>query len=221
MVVAVDGPAGVGKSTVAKKVAESIGFLYLNSGSFYRAVTWAVLEAGIAPDKPIEVIRTARMTAFGVKDGAILIDGRSLEGRLHSDEVDRWVPIHSGIGEVRDVVNALLRDIARGKDVIADGRDIGTVVFPNADVKIYLDADVKIRALRRFNQGVSTLGIEEIENSIAKRDSLDKKKPSGSLKIAPDALYLDTTHLTIDRVCEKVVSTIRKKQTNLGDIYRI
>jgi cytidylate kinase len=218
LVVAIDGPAGVGKSTVARRVAESLGFLYLNSGSFYRAVTWAVLESGRDPADAGQVLRTARECRFDVRDGALLLGGKDLEDLIRTDAVDAWVARHSAIPEVRGVVNTRLREIALGADIVMDGRDIGTVVFPDAEVKVFLDADTRTRAERRFRQGVSGLALEEIERAIEERDLVDRTKPVGRLARAADAIALDTSHLTIGEVCERVTEAILVKQNNPGDI---
>jgi cytidylate kinase len=132
--------------------------------------------------------------------------------------VDRFVAGHSSIPEVREIVNARLRQIAEGKDVLVEGRDIGTVVFPAAEVKIFLDADVATRAARRHAQGVSTLPLQEVESTIAARDTVDRNKPTGRLAAAPDAVHIDTSHLTIDQVCDRVIEAILVKKNNPGDI---
>jgi cytidylate kinase len=222
VVVALDGPAGAGKSSVARRVAEQAGFAWLNSGSFYRAVTWAVLEARRDPSDRREVVRTARSMDLSLDgDGGVTVDGRSVEHLLRSDAVDAWVARHSAIGEVRTAVNRRLRDIAAARDVVVDGRDIATVVFPDAEVKVYLDADVATRARRRHAQGTSRMTLEQIEHSIAERDAFDQAKPEAPLAVAPGAIRLDTSHLTIGEVCEKVIEAIRVKKLSLGDKNRI
>ncbi len=210
MVVAIDGPAGAGKSTVARAVAGAENLLYINSGNFYRAITLAVLDAGADPTDPAGVLAVARTASVEIVGGRIRVEGKDAEQELHADRVDRWVAQHSAIPEVRSIVNSRLRQAAQGLDVIVEGRDIGTAVFPSADVKIYLDASIRMRAKRRFEQGVSSLSLPEIEENIRKRDEIDKSKPVGSLKIAEDALYLDSSDLTIDEVCERVIRKIRK-----------
>jgi cytidylate kinase len=218
MIVAIDGPAGVGKSTVAQNAAEKVGFLYLNSGNFYRAVTLAVLEGGTTPDNPDAILKAARACRMDLTRGKLHLDGRCVEDRLHSDTVDHWVAAHSAIPGVRDVVNARLRELSAGKDVVVEGRDIGTIVFPDADVKIFLDADVATRAARRHGQGVSGMNRDQIEESIRSRDTLDRTKPTGRLAAAPDSVRIDTSHLTIDEVCERVAGAILVSRNNPGDI---
>lgn len=222
MVVALDGPAGAGKSSVARLVAERAGLAWLNSGSFYRAITWAVLDAGRDPADRDEVVRTARSACLSLDgEGGVTVNGRRVEHLLRSDAVDAWVARHSAIAEVRATVNRRLRDIAAGRDVVVDGRDIATVVFPDAEVKIYLDADVATRARRRHAQGTSGMSLEQIERSIAARDEFDRAKAEAPLALAPGALRLDTSHLTMEEVCERVLDAIRVGKLTLGDKRRL
>lgn len=213
MVVAIDGPAGVGKSTVARKVAESCGFLYLNSGEFYRAITWKALRNQVDPESEDEIIRVAREIDISVKDGRLHVDGESQDEELHTDRVDSWVAGHSAIVPVRHEVTRRLREVAVSTDLIMEGRDISTVVFPDAEVKIYLDASIETRAKRRHLQGTSSLSEAELIESIRERDEIDKNKQEGSLRVDDEALYLDTSDLTIDEVCEKVIKIIPRTQT--------
>ena len=221
MVVAIDGPAGVGKSTVARKCAEAVGFLYISSGSFYRAITLAVLDAETAPDDPFAVVAVARRCRLELRNGHLELDGSSVEDRIRSDAVDAWVAPHSAIPQVREIVNRRLREIAAQGDAVVEGRDIGTVVFPDAELKVFLDADVTTRAARRHTQGTSSLPLAEIEKTIAERDLADRNKPAGRLAAAVDALHIDTSLLTIDQVCERVRSAILVSRNNPGDTRRL
>ena len=208
MVVAIDGPAGVGKSTIASCVAKRLGFLYVNSGNFYRAVTWKALEQRILPHQEQEAIEVALHTEFDIVDGVLVVDGVKRETELHSDRVDQYVAPFSSILPIRQRVNECLRKLAFNRDLVVEGRDIGTVVFPQAEVKVYLDASVETRAKRRLGQGTSNLAYEELVQSITVRDELDRQKKEGALRIAKDAFYIDTSDLTIEQVCEKVVAII-------------
>jgi cytidylate kinase len=220
MVVAIDGPAGVGKSTVARQAAAAAGFQYINSGSFYRAITLAVLMSGRPPGDLAGVLDAARTCRLELVEGGLALDGRLVEELLHTDEVDLWVAPHSSIPELRDIVNARLRGIAAGRDVVVEGRDIGTVVFPGAECKIFLDADVATRAARRHAQGVSGLSRAELEKAIEERDRVDRAKPTGRLEAAPGAILVDTSHLTISEVCARVRGAILECKNNPGDNRR-
>ncbi len=208
MVVAIDGPAGVGKSSIAKMIADKCGFYYLNSGSFYRAYTYAHQKAGKDPLDREGVLETARNTPLTVEDGLICIDGVSVEDKLHTPEVDRVVSKVSANPRLREHIDAQLRHIAKDLDVVIEGRDITTVVFPDAEIKCYFDAKPEIRAERRFKQHPEGQSYENVLKEIMERDYYDRNKEVGSLRIVDDALYIDTSYLTIGQVCEKVLSAI-------------
>ena len=143
------------------------------------------------------------------KEGHFILNGTDVTAHLHDDRVTANASQVSSIVEIRHLVNDLMREITKSLSIVCEGRDMTTVVFPNAEVKVYLDATAEVRAKRRFDQGVSDMTLEEIKASIEKRDEMDKNKKEGSLKIAPDALYIDTSNLTIDNVCaiiEKQIS---------------
>ncbi len=213
MIIALDGPAGVGKSTIAAAIAEKTGFFYLNSGNFYRAVTLNALENGVNPEDPAAIIENSRGIDIRIIGGRVHLSGADVEDRLHSDRVDGWVAQHSAIIEIRKIVTAALRKTAESLDIVAEGRDITTVVFPDAELKFFMDASIEVRARRRFDQGTSSQSYNELLESIRMRDEIDRNKPVGSLKLADDAIYLDTSDLTIDEVCEKVLDKIRERKT--------
>lgn len=211
MIVAIDGPAGSGKSTVSREVALRTGFLYLNSGRFYRAITWKALAAGIGETDDTALIAVAEAIRIEVSTREFLVDGTPRDGELHSPTIDRATAIVSRIPEVRREVNLRLSAIALDRDVVVEGRDMSTVVFPDAEVKIYIDADTRARAERRRAEYGSHVPIEEVERAIRERDEIDRTKAHGALIRPADAVYLDTTHLTLDKVCERVIAIIQKK----------
>ncbi|MFP4301135.1 MAG: (d)CMP kinase [Alkalispirochaetaceae bacterium] len=216
MVVAIDGPAGTGKSTVAQRVAEETGFLYLNSGKFYRAITYKALKQGKRKENRHALIATAADITIDVTKDAFFVDGVQLDRELHSEEIDTNVAEVSSIPEVRISVNSRIKKLAQEHDLVVEGRDMQTTVFPNAEVKVFLDADVKARARRRYEQNKSEGDLKDIEAAIRRRDEIDQNKQMGKLARAEDALYVDTTDLTIEEVCETVIATIQKKRKIAG-----
>ncbi len=209
MIVAMDGPAGCGKSTIARLLSERIGFLYINSGNIYRALAYAAIKKGLRLEEEAALVEAASKASVGYDDdGSILLDGTRLASELRSVEVEAIVAQVSAIPEIRGIVNEVVRRLARGRNVVVEGRDMTTVVFPRADLKFYIDASAEERARRRFAQASSSMTYDEIVNNIRMRDEIDRNKKIGALKIAPDALYLDTSGLTIEAVYEKVYSKI-------------
>ena len=212
MIVAIDGPAGVGKSTVARRVADELSFYYLNSGNFYRAITLAHINSGRPLDDASSLIETANGVDISIKNNRIYLNGRDVDEDLHTDSIDAWVAQHSAVVEIRHIVNSKLRKATENLNAVIEGRDISTVVYPDAEVKVFMDASVTVRAMRRFDQGVSSKSLKEIEQNIAMRDKIDKNKEEGSLLMAADALYLNTSDLTIDEVCDRVRRKIQEAE---------
>ncbi|AHC15164.1 (d)CMP kinase [Salinispira pacifica] len=228
MIVTIDGPAGSGKSTVAKMVGSRSRLVYLNSGNIYRAITSGLLKElgvdevrGSIPDRAQSLVNTASefhiQVSGGTDDaspaqqGDILFNGTLLgDEELRSDLVDSLVAQVSSIPEIRELVNTILRKEALDKDVVVEGRDMSTIVFPRAELQFYLDASIQARAKRRLDQGTSSLSYEELVDTIARRDRIDKEKDVGALKLSPQARYLDTSDLTIEQVCEIVLRSIRE-----------
>lgn len=208
MVVAIDGPAGVGKSTIAKMIAQECNFFYLNSGSFYRAYTYLQVQEGKDPMDFPSVLQTAKHHVLAVEEGHICVDGKNIEDQLHTREVDRYVAKVSAYPPLREIVNEQLRRISKDIDVVVEGRDITTVVFPDAELKCYLDAKPEVRAERRFKQHPDGQDYGTVLKEIIERDHIDRTKPVGALQIAQGALYIDTSYLTMGQVCEKVLSAI-------------
>ena len=209
MIIAIDGPAGTGKSTIANIIADKLNITFLNSGGFYRTLTMALLDAGIDITNEAVVLDFCKKQKIEyTKESHFILNGKDVTAHLHDDRVTANTSQVSSIVEVRHLVNDLMRKITASLSIVCEGRDMTTVVFPNAEYKIYLDASAEVRAKRRFDQGVSDMTLEQIKESIIKRDEMDKNKKEGSLKIAEDAIYIDTSDLTIDKVCEIILNKI-------------
>lgn len=211
MVVAIDGPAGTGKSSVSQAVARHTGFFYLNSGRFYRAITWKALAQGIAADDAPALIATADTIVITIDGDEFRVDGAARGAELHSEAVDAAVATVSAIPQIRTAVNERITRIADERDIIVEGRDMSTVVFPHAEVKIYLDADPAERARRRHQQNGGVGDLDAIQAAIEERDRIDTSKAVGRLQRAAEAVYLDTSGLTLDQVCERVIAIIHDK----------
>jgi cytidylate kinase len=193
----------------ALKDKEGKPFTYINSGNLYRAITLGCLRAGIMPadaDKALEYAKSARID---YRLDRVFLDDEDVSDVLHTDEIDRYSAPLSAIVPIRHVVNELIRRLAGSLNVVVEGRDMTTVVFPGAEHRFYLDASVEARAKRRFEQGVSRLSLEEIREAITRRDEIDKNKTEGSLKIAPGVRYVDTSDLTIERVYDTLREIIK------------
>ena len=219
MIVAIDGPAGSGKGTVTKEIAKRMGLINLDTGATYRCVALASLKHGIKleeEDKIVSLIDDLDIEFKYDKDDFIRVylNGEEVTSEIRSFEVNQIVSPISSIVRVRLKMVDLQRKMAEGKDVIMEGRDIGTYVFPNADVKIYLDADVKERAKRRFKENQEKgidVSFEDVLENIKKRDENDKHKEIGSLKIAEDAVIVDSTKLSIEEMADAVEKIILEK----------
>ena len=209
MIIAMDGPAGTGKSTIASLIAKKLNITYLNSGSFYRALTMALNGTDIDISDNEKVIEFCKKQTLEYKNSRLVLNGTDVEDHLHDDAVSARVAQVSSNVSVRHLVNDRMQEITKSLDIICEGRDMTTVVFPQAEYKFYLDASIDVQAQRRFDQGVSQLSLEEIKESIRKRDEMDKNKKEGSLRIAEDAVYIDTSDLTIDQVCDIILRQIK------------
>lgn len=221
-IVGIDGPAGSGKGTVTKKVANILGLTNIDTGSTYRCVALEVLNKNISLDDKEKIIDIAKNIKIDIKslpDGdKIFLNGKEVTKEIRSKEVTKIVSPVSSIKEVRFEMVKLQRKLAEGKNVIMEGRDICTYVFPNADVKIYLDASVEERAKRRYKENQEKnieMTYEEVYENIKKRDENDKAKEIGALKITADSIVVDTTNLSIDEVVEKIIDIIKRRTDKL------
>jgi CMP/dCMP kinase len=206
-VVAIDGPAASGKSTVARKLAKEIGFDYVNSGAMYRAATWHALQNAISPGDGNSVARlleTSRIDCDFV-DGVcrMLIDGFDPAQHLHDDRVNDGVSLVSSVPRVREILVAKMRACASERDVVMEGRDIGSVVFPETPYKFYIDASPEVRLRRRIAQGH--------RDQIAARDRADSSRRASPLIIAEDAHVIDSSNLTIEGVVGEIIGRLKLK----------
>ncbi len=213
-VIAIDGPAGAGKSTVARKVAEKLGWQYIDTGAMYRALTLKVLREGLAEIDPDRIVSMAKNLNISLKDGRTFLDGEDVSEKIRTPEVDRLVPEISKIPEVRKVMVELQRKMGKDGMVVLDGRDIGSVVFPDAKYKFYLDASPEVRAeriLKDSKRKRKNVSFEELVKEIKKRDEVDSKRSVSPLRKVDDAIYIDTSKITVDEVVERILEEVKKR----------
>ena len=216
--VAIDGPAGAGKSTIAKQVAKELGFIYVDTGAMYRAIALYLLRKGIATDDQDGFAKYCVEAKVSLEyvDGAqvVMLNGENVNGLIRTEEVGNMASASSTNGTVRAQLLDLQRDMAANNDVVMDGRDIGTNILPNAQAKIYLTASSKVRANRRFLElqakGVEC-DIDQIEKDIIERDERDMNREIAPLKQAPDAVYVDSSDMTVEEVKKRIISIVKEK----------
>ncbi len=218
IVIAIDGPAGSGKSTTSRALAERIGYTYVDTGAMYRAVTLAALRANVPPreGEPLDrLLGALALTLSPTPAGArVLLDGADVSEAIRNPHVTRAVSAYSALPSVRDAMVRLQRALGRDGGVVVEGRDIGTVVFPDAELKIYLDADLDERARRRAKDLARSghrMPEEEIAGDIARRDAADSSRAMSPLARAPDAVPLDTSRMTFDAQVDALVHLARSR----------
>ena len=215
MIIALDGPSGAGKSTIAKAVASRLGFSCLDTGAMYRVIAWWALEHGIALDDAAALGEIARdkEISFGHEAGnpapkTVSIDGVDVTSAIRTGEVDRSVSAASSVPAVRSALVEQQRRIGNAGNYVVEGRDIGTTVFPNAEVKVFMTASAEERARRRVKQnlerGIGDTDYDSVLADIVRRDELDSSRDTSPLRPADDAVMLDTSDLTIDEVIERI-----------------
>lgn len=218
--IAIDGPAGAGKSSIAKALSKRLGYIYIDTGAMYRAVALFFVENNVSDgtDSRIESLLEKLEISIKYEDGAqkVILNGEDVTGKLRLEEIGKLASKFSAIGSVREKLVALQRKLAQKENVVMDGRDIGTVVLPNADLKIYLSASSKVRAKRRYlellEKGQMDLDINEIEDEIIKRDEADMNREISPLKQADDAYYLDSSDMTLEEVVSKILSMVKEER---------
>jgi len=218
--VAIDGPSGAGKSTIAKEVAKKLGYIYVDTGAMYRAMAIYLLRKGIAADDFDSQAQVCRDVDISIRfiDGEqhVFLNGEDVNDIIRTDEVSQMASASSVNPAIRKKLVALQQKLGRETSVVMDGRDIGTVVLPDAPVKIYLTASVEVRALRRYKEilekeGEGAVTLEEITASIIERDERDMNRETSPLRQAEDAVLVDSSDLTIDEVTAEIMRIIEEK----------
>ena len=216
--IAIDGPAGAGKSTVAQKVAKELSFVYVDTGAMYRAMALYLLRTGVNREKPDEIGEACQNAEISIEyqngEQIVLLDGENVNAHLRTEEVSAMASVSSAVPRVREKLLDLQRKLARTMSVVMDGRDIGTTILPDADVKIYLTASSLTRARRRYleyQEKGEACDLAEIQKTIEERDQRDMTREISPLCQAEDAVLVDSSELTIDETVEKILSVYHSK----------
>jgi CMP/dCMP kinase len=208
MIVAIDGPAGAGKSTVARRLAERLGYRYLDTGAMYRALTWLAMTRDIPLGEGPRLGELAESNPITLdEDGRVWIDDTDVTAAIRKSRIDRLVPVVARHPQVREVMRARQRELSEGGDAVIEGRDIGTVVCPGADVKIYLNADREVRADRRLAERPE-IGADALATDLRLRDQSDAAR----MRPAQDAVQIDTTELDVEDVVGRIEQLVRERQ---------
>ena len=217
--IAIDGPAGAGKSTVARRAAEKLGFVYVDTGAMYRAIALYLLRQGVSPEEKDRIAEKCAGADVSISyrngEQIVSLNGENVNGLIRTDEVTKMSSAASAVPAVRERLLDLQRGLAAKNNVLMDGRDIGTCILPDAQVKIFLTASTAVRAKRRFDElcakGDAAETLESVEAKIMKRDEDDRNREISPLREAPDAVHLDTSDMNIEEAVEAVLSICREK----------
>ena len=212
-IIAIDGPSGAGKGTVAREVAIALGYRHVDSGAMYRAVGWKALQEHVALDSDEAVSKLASASRIDVSTARVLIDGTDVTRAIRTPEIDHAATAVARLPGVRAVLVDRQRALGESGAIVMEGRDIGTVVFPNADVKIYLDASPEERARRRASDPAHSgpTAVGEVATLLTARDEIDRTRAASPLYAAPDAVVVDTTGKNVDQVVREVLAVIQSK----------
>lgn len=221
LIVAIDGPAGAGKSTIAKIVARELGYLYIDTGAMYRAITWKAIRNGVPLRDDQTLTELTGKTELLLKQDKknnllkVFVDGEDVTHKIRSEKISRNTNVVAAVQKVRKILRDKQRTLGKNGGVVMEGRDIGTAVFPNADIKFYLDASPQERAKRRYQELKAKrkrVSLERIAKALAQRDYKDKHRGISPLKQAKDAIVIDSTNLTLEQVAQRMTLLIHQQR---------
>ncbi len=214
LIIAIDGPSGAGKGTISRTISQQLGYRHVDTGAMYRAVGWKAVQDGLALDDEAAMVALAERATIVVEGGVVAIDGHDVTRAIRTPEMDKTAAAVARLPKLREVLVARQRALGAAGGVVMEGRDITTVVFPNADLKIYLDASAEERARRRLNDAAHASagqGEAAVAAAIAARDKSDSTRSASPLTVARDAAYIDTTGLPIEAVVARVMALVRER----------
>ncbi len=216
MIIAIDGPSGSGKSSTAKAIAKALKITYLDTGAMYRAISVGALHLGIDPYDDNEVARVAKSMEIRFEGQKVFLDGKNVSEEIRMDAANKAVTPVSANPVVRGLMVDKQREIAADHDIVMEGRDIGTVVFPDADYKFFLVADPEVRAQRRQKESKEKMSLEEVKADLLRRDEKDSSRAHSPLKKADDAIEIDTSNVSFDEQVDNILSYIKSKEPKHG-----